>query len=338
MSATSHSSSGHAWILSTGRFLPEKVLSNKDLEQMVETSDEWIITRTGIRERRIAAADEFTSSMGVKAAQRALARVSLDPMDIDLILVATLTPDYVFPNTACLIQKELGAWNAAALDLQAACSGFLYALAMAQSLIVSGMYRNILVIASEKLSAITDYQDRTTCILFGDGAGACIVSREPHGFRIDKVCLGADGCQADLLIMPAGGGKEPASRETVENRKHFIKMKGNELFKHAVRRMEFSLKECLEACQLKEEEVGWVIPHQANSRIIDAIAKRFSHLPPDRIFRTVEKYGNTSASSVIIALDELVETGRVKQNDPIILTAFGGGLTWGSAVLTYEAS
>lgn len=324
-----------AKILGIGSYLPEKVLTNQDLEKMVDTSDEWIVSRTGMRERRLAAPGEFTSDMGIKAAQKALQHAEIDPSDLDFILVATLSPDYLFPSTACLIQKEIGAKKAAALDIQAACSGFLYALSLAKGLVESGIYRNILIVASERLSSLTDYQDRSTCILFGDGAGACVVGtkRKPGALSIRSVCLGADGEQAELLLMPAGGCRQPASAESIEKRLHYIKMSGNEVFKHAVRRMEAACKECLEAVGLKEEEISWVIPHQANLRIIDAIARRFEHLPPERVFKTIEKYGNTSASSVVIALDELCKAHKLNSGEKILLTAFGSGLTWGAAVL-----
>lgn len=322
-----------AKIVGTGSYLPERVLTNRDLEQMVDTSDEWIVTRTGMKERRIARADEYTSHMGTAAARAALADANLLPEQIDFILVATLTPDYIFPSTACLIQQQLGAKRASATDIQATCTGFLYALSMAKALVETGAYKNVLVVASEKLSSITDYQDRTTCVLFGDGAAACVISREGKGLTIESVKLGADGDLAELLYLPAGGCRQPASCESVAERKHFIKMNGKEIFKHAVRRMESACKECLDDVGSSETEITWIIPHQANLRIIDAMAKRFEHLPPERIFKTVQKYGNTSASSVGIALDEVRKLHGVQPTDQILLTAFGGGLTWGAALL-----
>lgn len=303
---------------------------------MVETSDEWIVTRTGMKERRIAGDDEYTSTMGTKASLVAIADAGLKPEQIDFILVATLTPDYTFPSTACLIQSAIGAKKAAGADIQAACTGFLYLLSMAKSFVESGAYKNVLVIAAEKLSTITNYKDRSTCILFGDGAAACVVSAEGKGLTIESIQLGADGEQSDLIIMPAGGSRMPASLETVADGGHYIKMAGNEVFKHAVRRMETACKECLEEAGLAETEISWLIPHQANMRIIDAIAKRFEHLPPERIFKTVQKYGNTSASSVGIALDELLRSGPLKSGEKILLTAFGAGLTWGAGVLRAE--
>ncbi|MBU6446956.1 MAG: ketoacyl-ACP synthase III, partial [Verrucomicrobia bacterium] len=311
--------SRQAKIIGTGSYLPEKVLTNSDLEKIVDTSDEWITTRTGMKERRIAQADEFASHMGTKAALRALESAKISASEIDFILVASLTPDYVFPSTACLIQSALGAKKAASADVQAACTGYLYLLSMAKAFIESGQYKNILVIAAEKLSVITNYKDRSTCVLFGDGAAACVISAEGKGLAIENIQLGADGDLAELIVMPAGGSRKPASAETVANCEHFIKMAGNEVFKQAVRRMEAACKDCLEGARLTENDISWLIPHQANSRIIDAIAKRFEHLPSERIFKTVQKYGNTSASSIGIALDELLRTHPLKSGEKILL-------------------
>ncbi len=325
-----------ARVTGTGCYLPERVLTNRDLEQMVETNDEWIVSRTGMKERRIAAADEFTSSMGIEAAKAALADANLPAEEVDFILVATLTPDYFCPSTACLIQKAIGAKQAVALDIQAACSGYLFALSIAKAYVETGLYKNVLVIASEKLSSVTNYKDRSTCILFGDGASACVVSAQGSGLSIESIQLGADGEQADLLIMPGGGSRNPATAETVAQDLHYIKMAGNEVFKHAVRRMEAACKDCLERLKLQETDISWLIPHQANLRIIDAIARRFEHLPPERIYKTVHKYGNTSASSVGIALDEMLKAESVQAGEHILLTAFGGGFTWGAAILKAE--
>ncbi|NGX39332.1 MAG: 3-oxoacyl-[acyl-carrier-protein] synthase 3 [Chlamydiae bacterium] len=323
-----------AKIIGTGRYLPEKILTNADLETMVDTSDEWIVSRTGIRERRIARGDENTSDLGIEAAKRAIEKAQIEPDNIDLILVATLTPDYLFPSTACIIQSALNL-NAAALDIQAACSGYLYALAVAKAFVEAGIYRTILIVAAEKLSAITNYEDRETCVLFGDGAAACVVSGEGKGLLIGDSVLGSDGTQADILIMPGGGSCNPTTKETVDQGLHYIKMEGREVFKHAVRRMESSCKECIEKAGLDESAISWLIPHQANIRIIEAIAKRF-HVDPEKVFITVDKYGNTSASSVGIALDELLEQKSLSSGEHILLTAFGSGLTWGSMVLRYE--
>ena len=320
-------------IIGTGAYLPERILNNNDLEAMVETTDDWIVSRTGIKERRIAHTEEFTSDMGVKAALIALEKSGLLAADIDLIICATITPDYTFPSTAALVQKELGAKNAAAFDIQAACSGFIYGLSIAKSYLVSGMYKNILLVASEKLSSIVNYKDRNTCVLFGDGACAVIIANKGLGLLIGAISLGTDGEQASLLKLPAGGSKNPASLETVQNEMHFILMDGKETFKHAVRRMEAAAKEVLEKSNLKEGEISWMIPHQANIRIIDAMAKRFS-VPDERVYKTVHKYGNTSASSIGIALFELMNEGVVNKGDHLLLVAFGAGLTWGATILT----
>lgn len=324
-----------ARIIATGAYVPERVLSNADLEKMVETSDEWIVTRTGMKERRIAAPHEFTSDMGYEAGFKALEQSGLSADRLDLILVATLTPDHIFPSTACLIQKKLKAVNAACVDIQAACSGYIYALSMAKAFIESGMYQNVLVIASEKLSSIVNYKDRNTCILFGDGASACIVSNRGKGLHVVDINLGADGEQSQLLILPAGGSKYPASKETVEGEMHFLKMEGNEVFKHAVRRMEMASNLCLENTGIQGHDIKWYVPHQANMRIIEAIAKRFE-VPMERVYRTIHKYGNTSASSLGIALTELLVEHPPSEGDHYLLTAFGAGLTWGASILTYR--
>lgn len=325
-----------ARIISTGSYLPKKVLSNNDLEKMVDTSDEWIFSRTGMKERRLAAADEPTSEMGFQAAKKAIEKAGINVEEIELILFATLTPDYPFPSTACLIQARLGAFNAAAVDLQAACTGYIYALSQAKAYIESGMYRSILIVASEKLSSIVNYQDRATCVLFGDGAAASIIAAEGKGLLISDVCLGADGRLAELLIIPAGGSKKPASMETIQANQHYLQMEGKELFKHAVRRMEMAASRCLERASLKKEQIKWLIPHQANMRIIEVIAKRFD-VPMERVFLTLHKYGNTSASSVGIALDELLQEKDLREEDHILLVAFGAGLTWGATILTCGA-
>lgn len=322
-----------ARITGTGSYLPERILSNHDLEKMVETSDEWIVTRTGMKERRIARENEFTSDMGVEAALKALASSGKKIEEIDLILVATLTPDYMFPSTATLIQSALKAPHAAAFDFQAACTGFLYGLSIAKGFIEAGLYKNILLIASEKLSSIVNYKDRNTCVLFGDGAAAVVVSAEGEGFEIKEVCLGADGELAQLLILPAGGCRHPASHDTVDKGLHYISMEGKEVFKHAVRRMESAAKECMDKAQIPENDIGWLVPHQANERIIDAIAKRFS-IAEERVFKTVHKYGNTSASAVAIALHELIQEKEMSVGENILLVAFGAGFTWGASILT----
>ena len=326
-----------AKIVGTGSYLPEKVLTNQALEKMVDTSDEWIVSRTGMKERRIARDDEFTSDMGYEAAVKALEDADISADEIDFILVATLTPDYAFPSTACLLQARLKADKAAAMDIQAACTGYLYALSLAKSFVESGMYKTVLVVASEKLSSIVNYKDRNTCILFGDGAAASVVSSfaKKQCLCLSKVSLGADGTLSDLLMLPAGGARAPASLDTIAAELHFLKMEGKEVFKHAVRRMESSSKECMDHLGLEEKDINWIVPHQANMRIIEAIAKRFN-VSMEKVYITIHKYGNTSASSVGIALDELLKEKELQIGDNLLLTAFGAGLTWGSAILTVE--
>lgn len=324
-----------ARIIGTGVYLPKKILTNADLEKMVETSDEWIVTRTGMKERRIASSEEHTSTMGALAANEALIAASLSAKDLDLILCATITPDYPFPSTAALIQAELGISDITCMDLQAACSGYLYALEVAKAFIESGVYRKILIVASEKLSVITDYTDRTTCVLFGDGAAACIVSDQGHGLFIEALSLGCDGSQAKLLYQAGGGSRAPASTETLAQKKHFISMEGKEVFKHAVRRMAAAAHETLAKAGLHGEQIAWFVPHQANLRIIEALAKRFN-ISMDKVYMTIHKYGNTSASSVGIALDELLKEKKIYSGDHILLTAFGAGLTWASCLLTWR--
>lgn len=322
-----------ARIVGTGSYLPQRVLSNSDLERMVDTSDEWILSRTGISERRIAGKSECTSHMGTAAAHKALASAGVTGFDLDLILVATMSPDYLSPATAVLIQDQLGATHAAALDFQAACTGFLYGLSLAKAYIESGIYQTVLLVASEKMSAFIDYSDRNTCVLFGDGAAAAVISSKGKGLSIDHICLGADGALAELVIIPGGGARHPATAETVAAKKHYFQMSGKEVFKQAVRHMVSAAKDCLAAVDLGQEEIGWLVPHQANARIIDAIAKSFE-FPADRVYRTLHKYGNTSASSVAIALDELLQEHQVENGEHLLLVAFGGGLTWGAACLT----
>jgi 3-oxoacyl-[acyl-carrier-protein] synthase III len=319
-------------ILGMGSALPQRILSNKDLEKIVETSDEWIVTRTGIKERRIASDEEHTSTLGIRAAKEALEQSGLSAKDIDAVFVATLTPDYLTPSTAAIIQSEMGMNQAFAFDIQAACSGFIYTLSVAKAYITSGMAKNILVIGSEKLSSFVDYEDRRTCVLFGDGAGAAIVSREERGLEILDVSLGADGDQADLLKIPGGGCRAPSSADSIEKRLHYLQMNGKEVFKHAVRRMEAAAVNCLDNLNITTEDLKWFIPHQANERIIDAIAKRLK-FPQEKIYKTVHKYGNTSASSVPIALHELLKESPLSSGEYALLVAFGAGLTFGASVL-----
>ncbi len=321
-------------IIGVGSYVPERVLTNADLERMVETSDEWIVTRTGIRERRIAAPNEFTSDMAAHAAQRAMEKGNIRPEQIDLIIVATITPDMVFPATACLVQQKIGASRTAAFDLEAACSGFIYALEIGQQFIMSRTYDTVLVIGAEKLSTIVDWTDRNTCVLFGDGAGAAILQSRPNAHGLLTACMGADGSKADLLHMPGGGSRRPATAETVNARLHFLRMEGKETFKSAVNAMYNAAQECLRRCALDISQIKCIIPHQANRRIIEAVGERLG-AHPDQVFVNLHRYGNTSAASVAIALDEAVSSGRIQRGDLILLMVFGGGLTWGSAVIEW---
>jgi len=320
-------------ILGLGAYLPERVLTNKELERMVDTTDEWIITRTGIKERRIAREDEATSDMATEAARSALEDAGLKAGDIDLIIVATITPDMFFPATACLVQEKIGARTVPAFDISVACSGFIYGLAIANQFISSGTYKHALIIAAEKLSAITDWSDRSTCVLFGDGAGAAVLGPVEKG-GILSAYLGANGKQGDLIKLPAGGSRIPATRKSVEDKLHFIKMNGAELFKHAVKVMADAALEATRPLGLKADDISLVIPHQANIRILNAVAKRMG-LTEDKIYLNIEKYGNMSAASSAVALVEAVKSGRIKKGDKILLDAFGGGLTWGGIVIEW---
>ncbi len=321
-------------IVSTGSFAPEKVLTNQDLKRMVDTSDEWITERTGIKERHIAAADEATSDLALKASQIALQDAKLQPLDLDLIIVATITPDMFFPSTACILQDRLGAKRAAAFDIGAACSGFIYGLSIAHQFISTGLYENALVIGAETLSKITDWTDRNTCVLMGDGAGAVVLRPLAKGKGVLSFYLGTDGSAGNLLELPGGGSRQPSSHETIDKRLHYIKMQGNELFKVAVRVMAKAAEEALSQCRLTSQDVDLLITHQANLRIIQAAAKRLQ-IPFDKVFVNLDRYGNTSAASVVIALDEAVRTGRLKEGDILVLDAFGGGLTWGACVIRW---
>lgn len=322
-----------ARIVGLGTYLPEKILSNKDFEISLETTDEWITTRTGIKERRIAAPHESTSDLAAEAAKQALNHAKLSADHIDLIIVATMTPDYTSSSAASLVQASIGATKAGAIDMQAACTGFIYGLATAKAYIESGIFKNILVIAAEKMSSIVDYEDRATCILFGDGAGAVVVSNQGEGLQLDAISLGSDGTLAELGCIPAGGSKNPATQETVAAKQHFIKMAGKEVFKHAVRRMEGAARDCLEKANIDKEQLSWLVPHQANIRIMEAVAKSFD-LPPEKMYRTLHKYGNTSAATIAIALKELVKQEKIGYGEHILLDAFGFGLTWGAILLT----
>ena len=323
-------------ILGTGSYAPERILTNDDLAHLVETSDEWIRTRCGIRERRIAAPNEASSDMAVNAARRALDDANVTAAEIDLLVVATVTPDTLMPAVACIIQHKLGVpTTAACFDLNAACSGFIYALDTAAAMLGSGRYKKALIIGVEKLSAIVDWQDRTTCVLFGDGAGATVlgVSNEPDRGLIGSR-LGAFGDGADLLYIAAGGSRLPTSAETIARRDHCIRMKGKEVFKLAVRAMDDAARDILEQLHLRADQISLVIPHQANLRIIEAISE-YLELPMERFFVNVDRYGNTSAASIPIALDEARRSGRIKPGDLTLLVAFGAGLTYGSALIRW---
>lgn len=322
-----------AGILGFGYYVPSQILTNHDLERMVETNDEWIRKRTGVVERRLAAADEATSDLAIAAATTALQRSGLTALDLDLIIVATVTPDMSFPSTACLVQAALGASNASAFDLSAACSGFIYGLLLAKNLINSGTMRHCLVIGAETLSRITDYQDRGTCILFGDGAGAFILGPS-DSHVIAAVDVGADGQGGNLLQLPAGGSRRPASVDTVAERQHFIKMDGAEVMKFAISKVPEASLNLLAKLGLQVSDLDWFVPHQANKRIIDSAAKRLG-IPPERVVVNLQDYGNMSAASVPVALAQAAEAGSFQAGQKVLLAGFGGGLTWGTALIEW---
>jgi 3-oxoacyl-[acyl-carrier-protein] synthase III len=321
-------------ITGVGSYVPAKVLTNADLEKMVDTSDEWITTRTGINERRVAAKSEFTSDMAVKAAQRAMKMAGVTAEQLDLVIVATITPDMPFPATACLVQQKLGARRAAAFDLEAACSGFIYGLEVGQQFIMSRTYDTVLVIGAEKLSSIVNWKDRNTCVLFGDGAGAAVLQNRPNAHGLLTAVMGADGGKANLLFMPGGGSRCPATLETVTGKLHYLQMEGRETFKSAVQAMCTAAQEALRRCEVDISKIKCIIPHQANRRIIDAVGERLG-AAPHQLFVNVNRYGNTSAASVAIALDEAVASGKIHRGDLILLIVFGAGLTWGAAVIEW---
>lgn len=321
-------------IAGTGFCVPSRIMTNFDIEKLVDTTDEWIVTRSGIRERRIAADNEATSDLATVAAQRALESAGVAPEKVDQIIVATITPDMGFPNTACFVQTRLGARNAYCFDLEAACSGFLYGVDMARNCIASGSIETALVIGAEKLSIVTDWQDRATCVLFGDGAGAAVLTPAAKGRGIMASVMGSDGALHELLNLPGGGSRSPASRQTLDARMHYMKMNGKEVFKHAVRAMSEVSRQVLAKCNLSIDQIDCIIPHQANMRILQAIAERLG-LGLDRFYINLEKYGNMSAASVPVALHEAVQSGRVKRGDLVLMVAFGGGFTWGATVMEW---
>lgn len=318
-----------------GSYVPERVLTNDDLSKIVDTSHEWIVERTGIHERRIVEDHIATSDIGTIAAEKALKDANTSPEEIDLIILATVTADYALPSTACVIQKNIGATNAAAFDINAGCSGFIYGLSLGEAFIKSGMYKKVLVIGAETLSKIMDWEDRNTCVLFGDGAGACILEECKSGFGVLSSELGSDGTNGEVLLQPAGGSRLPASIDTIENRLHFVQMDGKEVFKFAVRIMEKASLSSLEKANLELQDLDFLVPHQANIRIIDSARKRLK-LEKDKVYVNLNKYGNMSSASVPVALDEAIKNNRIKKGDNILLVAFGAGLTWASMTIKWN--
>lgn len=323
-------------ILGTGSYTPERSLTNKDLEKMVDTNDEWIVERTGIRARNIAADGEVTTDLAYKAALRALESANTRPEELDLIIFATVTPDQIMPSAACVLQTKLGCGNIMAFDLSAACTGFIYGMGVAHQFLQTGHYKKVLVVGAEVLSRIVDFEDRETCILFGDGAGAVVLgaTEVSDSSQILSCHLHADGGLGELFTLPGGGSAKPFSQDVLDNRLHFVRMKGREIFKHAVRTMSASCEEALSANNMSKEEVSWVIPHQANKRIMDAVAKS-AGISNDKVICNLETNGNTSAASVPMALDAAVRDGRIERGQVVLLTAFGAGLTSGSILLRY---
>lgn len=323
-----------AAVLGTGHAVPEKILTNSDLEKMVDTTDEWIISRTGISERHIASEGEYTSTFATKAAENALQISGLNPDQIDLIIVATVTPDFPFPSTSCLVQNNLKASRAAAFDISAACSGFLYGLLLAEKMIVTGTIRHALVIGAEVLSRVVDWTDRNTCCLFGDGSGAVVLGPSENGSGILSTHIHSDGSYWELLHQPGIGNRNPASLKSMDERLFFIRMQGNEVFKLAVRAMDDAAREALDANRLSVDDIDIFIPHQANRRIIEAIGRRLG-VQSEKVYVNVHRYGNTSAASIPIALDEANRSGLIKPGALLLLDAFGGGLTWASSLIRW---
>lgn len=320
-------------ILGLGAYLPEKVLTNKDLERMVDTSDEWIQTRTGIKERRIAEKGMATSDLAAKASLEAIQSAGLKPTDLDLIIVATISPDMIFPSTACIVQHKIGA-QCAAFDISAACSGFPYAVTIAEGLIRSGAYKHILVVGAEVISGFINWKDRSTCVLFGDGAGAAVVGETKDGHGILATYLGSDGSQANLLHIPAGGSAIPPSADSINSGLHYVQMEGSEVFKAAVRTMGDAIIEVTKRARIKVEDIDCLIPHQANLRILNSVSER-TGIPLEKIFINLDRYGNMSAASTPVALYEAVQKGRVEKGSNIVLVAFGSGLTWAACTIRW---
>ena len=322
-------------IIGIGHYVPDRVVTNHDLEKIMDTSDEWIVTRTGIRERRYASPDQANSDLSYEAARIALSRAGVQPQDLDIIIVATVTPDMSFPSTACLVQAKLGIRERPCFDMEAACPGFLYGLELMRGLLSLGdTYRTGLLIGTEVLTRILDPLDRNTAVLFGDGSGAAVLVKDDSEFGIISTYLGGDGELGNLLYLPAGGSRMPTSEETVRNRQHYIKMKGREVFRHAVQWMQQSALIVLEKAGMKPEDITWLVPHQANIRIIDSTRERLG-LPPEKVYVNIDKYGNTSAASIPIALSEMHEKGLLKKGDIVLLVSFGAGFTWGAVLMRW---
>jgi len=318
-----------------GSYVPEKIITNDDLSKIVDTNDEWIVTRTGIRERRIADDKTATSDLATEAGKRALLDAGIDASELDLIIVATATPDHAFPSTAAIVQKNVGASKAAAFDISVGCSGFVYGMVTGSAFISSGIYKKVMIIGAETLSKIVDWTDRNTCVLFGDGAGACILESCDESFGILSSELGSDGVNGEVLILPAGGSRMPSTEETLRDKLNTIKMDGKEVFKFAVRVIEKSSLSVLDSAGLDIEELDFLVPHQANTRIIDAAMKKLK-LNKDKIHINLDKYGNMSAASIPVALDEAVRENRIKKGDNVLLIAFGAGLSWASTIIRWN--
>ncbi|WP_066639341.1 beta-ketoacyl-ACP synthase III [Desulfolucanica intricata] len=327
----------NAGIVGLGTYVPDRILTNLELQQIVETSDEWIRTRTGIKERRIAAPEQATSDLAYESAKRALESSGVTPNEIDLIIVATNTPDMFFPATGCIIQERLNAQRAAAFDLEAGCTGFIYGLVAADAFISSGIYKTVLVIGADILSRVVNWKDRNTCVLFGDGAGAAVLRPVETDRGILSVCLGSDGSGAENLTIPAGGSRLPTSLKTLEEDLHYIHMNGRDVFKFAVKAMGDASKKVIAGAGLKQEDIDFLVPHQANIRIIESAAKRLK-LPMDKVLVTVDRYGNNSTASIPLALEEAVEDGRIKDGQNIVLVGFGAGLTWGAVAMRWGST
>ncbi|MBD3234793.1 MAG: beta-ketoacyl-ACP synthase III [candidate division Zixibacteria bacterium] len=324
----------YAEMIGTGHAVPPRILTNQDLEKIVDTSDEWIVTRTGIRERHIADKNTFASTLGTEAAKKAIEEADIRVDEIDLIVVATVTPDMPFPSTAAIIQKKLNVPKTAVMDISAGCTGYIYALSIAESYIKTGAFKTALVIGVELLSRVTDWSDRSTCVLFGDGSGAAVLRATTERKGVLGTYINGDGRLGDLLKMPGGGSMNPASEESIANRLHYLKMSGNEVFKFAVNMMGEASEKILEKTGIRKEEIGMLVPHQANVRIINATAKKLN-LPPEKVYINIHRFGNTSSASIPIAVDEIRKNGKFENANPMILVAFGAGFTWGSAAISW---